>query len=95
MDEGQMESASRADSVRYAEAAEAGRFPVLDSAQLELLRPYGTEEEVRSGETVLAEGQANYDLIVVLDGELQLVARLVLRTRWRASTSVRASLSGR
>jgi len=31
---------------------------------------------VRAGETVAAEGQADYDLIIVLDGQLQLVAKL-------------------
>jgi thioredoxin reductase (NADPH) len=52
----------------------AGRFPVLDAAQLEVLHSYGTEHEVAAGEVLFAEGDETYDLIVVLDGEVQIVA---------------------
>jgi thioredoxin reductase (NADPH) len=52
---------------------EAGRFPVLDAAQLEVLRSYGTEQEVEAGEVLIAEGDETYDLIVVLEGEAQIV----------------------
>jgi thioredoxin reductase (NADPH) len=52
---------------------QGGRFPVLDAAQLEVLRGYGTEQEVAAGEVLFAEGDASYDLIVVLDGEIQIV----------------------
>jgi thioredoxin reductase (NADPH) len=51
----------------------AGRFPVLDTAQLKTLRKYGTEHEVSAGEILFAEGDENYDLIVVLDGEMEVV----------------------
>jgi len=51
----------------------AGRFPVLDTAQLEVLRTYGTEHEVAAGEVLFAEGDETYDLIVVLEGELEIV----------------------
>ena len=54
--------------------AEAGRAPVLDPAQLEVLRSYGTEHAVAAGEVLFAEGDATYDLIVVLEGEVQIVA---------------------
>jgi thioredoxin reductase (NADPH) len=46
---------------------------VLDAAQLEVLRSYGTEHEVVAGEVLFDAGDATYDLIVVLDGEVQIV----------------------
>jgi CRP-like cAMP-binding protein len=52
---------------------QAGRFPVLDAAQLELLRSYGTEQEVAAAEALFAEGDETYDLIVVLEGEVQMI----------------------
>lgn len=75
IDEGQdvAEPTIRADP--QAQLTEAGRLPVLDAAQLELLHAYGVEAGVRRGQTVGAEGQDNYDLLVVLEGELQIVSR--------------------
>ena len=52
---------------------QAGRFPVLDAAQLEVLRSYGTEQAVVPGEVLFAEGDETYDLIVVLEGEVHVV----------------------
>src|ERR1700688_3431554 len=52
---------------------QAGRCPVLNAAQLEALRSYGTEHEVAAGEVLFAEGDETYDLIVVLEGEIQIV----------------------
>jgi thioredoxin reductase (NADPH) len=52
----------------------AGRFPALDAAQLEVLRSYGTEHEISPGDVLFAEGDETYDLIVVLEGEIQIVA---------------------
>jgi len=37
------------------------------------LRTYGTEHEVAAGEVLFAEGDETYDLIVVLEGELEIV----------------------
>src|SRR5436305_1026468 len=54
----------------------AGRSPVLDGAQLEILRSYGMEQEVSPGEVLFAEGDETYDLIVVLDGEIAIVGDL-------------------
>jgi thioredoxin reductase (NADPH) len=51
----------------------AGRFPVLDKGQLKTLLRYGTEHEVSVGEVLFAEGDENYDLIVVLEGEMEVV----------------------
>jgi CRP-like cAMP-binding protein len=50
-----------------------GRSPVLDEAQLELLGRYGTERDVAPGDTLFADGDETYDLIVMLDGTAELV----------------------
>lgn len=52
---------------------EAGRFPVLDAGQLDVLLSYGTEQAVEAGEVLFAEGDKAVDLIVVLEGEVQIV----------------------
>ena len=60
---------------READAGEfAGAFPILDEAQLEKLRPFGAEAEVKPGEVIFREGEQNADCVVVLSGELQAVA---------------------
>jgi thioredoxin reductase (NADPH) len=51
----------------------AGRSPFLDAAQLEVLRRYGREQEVSAGDVLFADGDVAYDLIVVLDGQVQIV----------------------
>ena len=53
--------------------AQAGRNPVLDAAQLEVLRRYGSEHDVATGDVLFADGDVTYDLIVVLDGQVQIV----------------------
>jgi thioredoxin reductase (NADPH) len=53
---------------------QAGRSPLLDAAQLEVLGTYGTEHAVSPGDVLFAEGDPTYDLIVVLEGEVQIVA---------------------
>jgi thioredoxin reductase (NADPH) len=55
-------------------ATQAGRSPVLDAAQLEVLGSYGTEHTISAGDVLFAEGDETYDLIVVLEGEVQIVA---------------------
>ena len=55
--------------------AEAGRSPVLDAAQLEVLRRYGREHEMAAGDVLFAAGDVTYDLIVVLAGEARIVER--------------------
>ena len=52
---------------------QAGRNPVLDAAQLEVLRRYGSEHDVATGDVLFADGDVTYDLIVVLDGQVQIV----------------------
>jgi len=55
--------------------AQAGCSPVLDAAQLEVLRRYGTKRDMRAGEVLFADGDLTYDLFVVLAGEVR-AARL-------------------
>jgi thioredoxin reductase (NADPH) len=51
-----------------------GWSPALDDAQIAVLRSYGSDEATLSGDVLFAEGDATYDLIVVLEGEVQIVA---------------------
>jgi thioredoxin reductase (NADPH) len=53
----------------------AGRSPALDAAQLEVLRRYGSDQEVAAGDVLFADGDDTYDLIVVLAGEVGIVER--------------------
>jgi thioredoxin reductase (NADPH) len=53
--------------------SEPGRSPVLDAAQLEVLRRYGSERDVAAGDVLFADGDETYDLIVVLDGTAEIV----------------------
>ncbi len=55
--------------------AQAGRSPVLDAAQLEVLRRYGSEHDMAPGEVLFADGDETYDLIVVLAGEARIIER--------------------
>jgi len=55
--------------------AQAGRSPVLDAAQLEVLRRYGSEHDMAAGDVLFADGDVTYDLIVVLAGEAQIIER--------------------
>ena len=50
-----------------------GRSPVLDAAELEVLRGYGTERDVAAGEVLFADGDETYDLIVMLDGTAEII----------------------
>ena len=54
----------------------AGRSPVLDEAQLEILHKYGSEHDVGAGEVLFGDGDVSYDLIVILTGEVRIVERL-------------------
>jgi thioredoxin reductase (NADPH) len=55
--------------------SQAGRSPVLDAAQLEVLRRYGREHDVAAEDVLFAEGDVTYDLFVVLAGEARLIER--------------------
>jgi len=55
--------------------SEPGRSPVLDAAQLEVLRRYGAERDVAAGDVLFADGDDSYDLIVMLDGTSEIIER--------------------
>jgi thioredoxin reductase (NADPH) len=55
--------------------SQAGRRPVLDAAQLEVLRRYGSEHDMAAGDVLFADGDVTYDLIVVLAGEARIIER--------------------
>jgi thioredoxin reductase (NADPH) len=63
-----------------------GRSPVLDAAQLEVLRDYGTERDVTAGDVLFADGDESYDLIVLLAGTADII-----EARGRAEERVIAS----
>ena len=50
-----------------------GRSPVLDAAQLGVLRGYGSERNVAAGDVLFADGDETYDLIVLLAGTADIV----------------------
>jgi len=56
-----------------AASAHPGRSPVLDAAQLDVLRAYGFEREVAAGDVLFADGDPTYDLVVLLAGTATLV----------------------
>jgi thioredoxin reductase (NADPH) len=62
-----------ADSARQ---TQAGRGPLLDAAQLQVLRGYGSEHDVAAGDVLFADGDVSYDLIVVLAGQAQIIEHL-------------------
>jgi thioredoxin reductase (NADPH) len=50
-----------------------GRSPVLDAAQLGVLRGYGSERDVAGGDVLFADGDEAYDLIVLLAGTADII----------------------
>jgi thioredoxin reductase (NADPH) len=57
------------------EQVRAGRSPVLDAAQVDVLRRYGTEHDMAAGDALFSAGDVTYDLIVVLAGEVRVIER--------------------
>ena len=47
--------------------------PLLGEAQLTVLGRYGTESAVQAGELLFTDGDERYDLIVVLEGTVEIV----------------------
>ena len=62
-------------STGSAQQTQAGRGPVLDAAQLEVLRRYGSEHDAAAGDVLFADGDVSYDLIVVLAGQVRIIER--------------------
>jgi thioredoxin reductase (NADPH) len=50
-----------------------GRSPILDAAQLVVLRGYGSERDVSAGDVLFADGDETYDLIVLLTGTADII----------------------
>jgi thioredoxin reductase (NADPH) len=50
-----------------------GSRPVLTQIQLEVLRRYGVEQELVVGDVLFADGDETYDLVVVLEGVVEIV----------------------
>jgi thioredoxin reductase (NADPH) len=63
-----------ADEANGSPQSQAGRSPTLDAQQLQVLGSYGTEHAISAGDVLFAEGDESYDLIVVLEGEVEIVA---------------------
>jgi thioredoxin reductase (NADPH) len=47
--------------------------PLLGELQLAALRLYGAEVEVSAGDVLFADGDQSYDLIVILEGTVEIV----------------------
>ena len=47
--------------------------PQLGDAQIQALRRYGTEHAMAAGEVLFADGDQTYDLIVILEGQVDIV----------------------
>ena len=47
--------------------------PLLGESQLTTLRRYGRESSVRDGDVLFADGDQSYDMIVVLEGSIEIV----------------------
>jgi thioredoxin reductase (NADPH) len=54
-------------------ADQSGVRPLLKETDLEVMRRYGSEHDVEVGDVLFADGDETYDLIVVLDGEVDIV----------------------
>src|SRR4029077_19622546 len=50
-----------------------GNRPVLSGPQLDVLRRYGAEQRVATGDVLFRDGDETYDLIVLLEGEARIV----------------------
>jgi CRP-like cAMP-binding protein len=73
---------SSGDGGGVGQQAKAGRSPVLDPAQLEVLSRYGTEHQTAAGDLLFADGDETYDLIVLLAGEAEIIERCGQPGEW-------------
>ena len=56
--------------------ADAAAAPVLSAAELVEVAEFGAERQVAAGDVLFAAGESSYDLFVVLEGEVEIVAVL-------------------
>jgi CRP-like cAMP-binding protein len=75
------------------EGQDAAASPVLSRHQLAEVAEFGAEQPMTAGQLLFEAGEASYDLFVVLEGEVEIVA-VSARTRTAPSTT-RSSSSGR
>jgi len=52
---------------------DAVAFPVLSASELSEIAPFGTEGPAQAGQFLFQAGEASYDLLVVLEGEVEVV----------------------
>src|SRR5687767_15271386 len=57
-----------------ADGAGSGRRPHLGDDELLALGRYGSKQTISEGEILFSEGDARYDLIVVLSGSIRLIS---------------------
>jgi CRP-like cAMP-binding protein len=50
--------------------------PLLGEAQLAAFRRYGIESEVNTGDVLFYDGDEAYDLIIILEGRVEIVDQL-------------------
>ncbi len=50
-------------------------FPRLDAAQIARIEPFGERKEFAADELLFVEGQHSYDFVVIVDGEIDVLAR--------------------
>jgi len=55
--------------------ADASAFPTLTADQIDRLAAYGTPRDVEVGDLLFVEGQESYDLVVILEGRVQILRR--------------------
>ena len=53
----------------------ARAFPTLTDAQVDALRPYGRLRPTRAGDVLFEVGDADYDMVVILEGQTDIVDR--------------------
>ncbi len=52
--------------------AETNRFPELSQKQIELIKPFGTIEEIAAGTVLIKGGATNFDFFVLLKGKIRI-----------------------
>ncbi len=59
--------------MRLTSSEQPGYRPLLSQPQLAVLRRYATEQRVAIGDVLFRDGDPTYDLIVLLEGEVQII----------------------
>lgn len=59
----------------HAEKTHFMAFPTLTAERIDLLRPFGRERATAAGDVLFEVGDADYDLVVILSGRVEVVDR--------------------